>query len=366
MTLVYRNKVGIMSIMDLTHLPATAQAFLEQLLSQRRLSPLTQRRYAHALGVLHTLAPDLKAISHAQMQRAISQHHGAGLLPRSLAVMVAAWRTYCAWAHQQGILATDHSRDLLMPKVIKPLPKAMGVDKTRVYLDASPTPLVAGSKDQAMQLRDQAVLEVIYGCGLRASEVLGLDCQKTAHSVSWFNAAAQSVRVLGKGNKPRTVPLPNMALAALNAWLAVRPTCLNDASAKNALIDKAQTENALFLGARGARLSGTELRRITQRRAAHAQSGQGVHPHMLRHGYASHLLQNGGDLRGIQELLGHASVRATQVYTRLDFQHLAKAYDDAHPRSGHKKTAAQAALTAGGNAERDSTGVTEKAQTLQS
>ncbi len=311
-------------------LPPSAQQFLEQLLSQRRLSPLTQRRYAHALGVLHDLNPHLSQISSAQMQRTISQLHGAGLAPRSLAVMVSAWRTYFQWAQAQGWVDVNASSDLLTPKTSKPLPKAIGVDVTRLFLDRSPAAL-EGAIEQALQLRDQAVLEVLYGCGLRASELLGLDCYKTASSRSWFNPAALALRVLGKGNKPRSVPLPSHALTAIEAWLAARSTVAHQAG-------DAQAENALFLGVRGARMSGTELRRITQRRALGAQSGQGVHPHMLRHSYASHLLQGGGDLRGIQELLGHASIRSTQVYTRLDFQHLSKVYDDKHPRAKLKPT----------------------------
>jgi integrase/recombinase XerC len=309
--------------MDLSHLPPSAQQFLEQLLTQRQLSPLTQRRYAQAIGVLHTISPQLSAISGAQMQRAISQQHAAGLSPRSLAVMASSWRSYCQWAHKHGLLAIDSSRDLLLPKIGKPLPKALPLDATQAYLSHASAPVLDDPVQQALNLRDQAVLEVLYGCGLRASELLGLDCAKSAGSTGWLDAAVPALRVLGKGNKPRSVPLPSMALSAINAWL----------SAQTADLKRAEGENALFLGARGTRLSGTELRRITQRRALHAQAGQGVHPHMLRHSYASHLLQSSSDLRGVQELLGHASIRATQVYTRLDFQHLASIYDKAHPRA---------------------------------
>jgi integrase/recombinase XerC len=310
--------------MDLNHLPATAQQFLDQLLSQRQLSALTQRRYAHALGVLHAIDPDLNALRAAQLQRAISQHHAAGLSPRSLAVMASSWRSYCQWAHKQGLLAQDPSRELLTPKAGKPLPKAIAADVVGVFL-TPPRPAPEPAQ-QALALRDQAVLEVLYGCGLRASELLGLDCAKSAASVGWLDWAVPALRVLGKGNKPRSVPLPSMALDALEQWLAVRGAVLAEHS----------IESALFLGVRGARLSGTELRRLTQRRAQHAQTGQGVHPHMLRHSYASHLLQSSSDLRGVQELLGHASIRATQVYTRLDFQHLASIYDKAHPRAKTK------------------------------
>jgi integrase/recombinase XerC len=312
-----------MDVRDDSDLPPSAQQFLEQLLTQRQLSPLTQRRYAHAIGVLHAIHPQLTAITGAQMQRAISQHHAAGLSPRSLAVMASAWRSYCQWAHKHGLLPLDSSRDLLLPKIGKPLPKALPVDVTHTFLSHQAAPVPDDPAQQALNLRDQAVLEVLYGCGLRASELLGLDCSKNATSTGWLDAAVPTLRVLGKGNKPRSVPLPSMAFEAIKAWLAAQETDLK----------RLEGESALFLGVRGTRLSGTELRRITQRRALQIQAGQGVHPHMLRHSYASHLLQSSSDLRGVQELLGHASIRATQVYTRLDFQHLASIYDKAHPRA---------------------------------
>ncbi len=335
-----------------TILPDTAQQFLTQLLTQRRLSPLTQRRYAHSLGILHGKTSELSAIKPAQLQSLVSQQHAAGLSPRSLAVMVSAWRSYCAWAQQQGLISHNPTVDLLTPKIGKPLPKAIAVDVIQGFLKtpapartSTPAPATAlqtthndnndNNEDtpqaandtvgHALALRDQAMLELLYGCGIRASELIGLDCHKTTASVGWLDLAVPALRVLGKGGKPRSVPLPSMALAAIQAWLVQREACF-----------KSETP-ALFLGVRGARISGTELRRATQRRAIAAQSGQGVHPHMLRHSYATHLLQSTGDLRGVQELLGHASIQATQVYTRLDFQHLAKVYDKAHPRSGVKK-----------------------------
>jgi integrase/recombinase XerC len=337
-------------------LPASAQQFLAQLLDQRRLSPLTQHRYAHALKILHAKTPELAALKPFHLQSMVSQQHTAGLSPRSIAVMVSAWRSYCAWAQQQGYIKDNPTTDVLTPKVSKPLPKAIAVDviqgflnqrvatrvtknvvKTLRITDANSTdnnddthiansaPAAEDATALALVLRDQAMLELLYGCGIRASELIGLDCHKTAHSLGWLDLAVPAIRVLGKGGKPRSVPLPSMALSAIQSWLVQREACFTPEIV------------ALFLGSRGGRISGTELRRATQRRAVVAQSGQGVHPHMLRHSYASHMLQSTGDLRGVQELLGHASIQATQVYTRLDFQHLAKVYDLAHPRSGVKK-----------------------------
>lgn len=345
-------------------LPALAQQFLEQLLSQRRLSPLTQRRYAHALGELHRLGSDLAAISTVQLQRSVSQHHAAGLAPRSLAVMVSAWRSYSRWALRQGRIGHDACEALIVPKAGTPLPKALAADKTAGFLlppqvkrkvqrastDAAeptePTEPAEPSESPespepipAQALRDQAVLELLYGCGIRAAELLSLDCYKTPRSVSWLNLPAQQIHVLGKGNKPRNLPLPSMAVTALNLWLAVRSDWIKT-PAQPDMAENTPTA-ALFLGVRGTRMSGTELRRITQRRAALDGNGQGVHPHMLRHSYATHLLQDSRDLRGVQELLGHASIVSTQVYTALNFQHLLAVYDDTHPRSGKQARLAQ-------------------------
>jgi integrase/recombinase XerC len=315
---------------DFKHLPDTAQAFLQQLLTQRHLSPLTQKRYAHALQYFHEGVPDIATVNAVALQRTVSQLHAKGLAPRSLAVMVSAWRSYCAWAHKQDLLLINPCATLMSPKASKPLPKALPVDSVQGFLEATPSVSHTGGvlqdgREAALLARDQAVLELLYGCGLRAAELLTLDYNKIASSVGWLTMDAQQVNVLGKGNKPRLVPLPNLAAAALNAWLLLRDEL------------KPRDTAALFLGVRGDRLSGTELRRITQRRAGQVRLGQGVHPHMLRHSYASHLLQSSSDLRGVQELLGHASIVSTQIYTRLDFQHLAKVYDQAHPRAKTKK-----------------------------
>jgi integrase/recombinase XerC len=315
---------------DLESLPLIAQEFLQQLLTQRRLSPLTQKRYAHALQYFHADHQDINHVSMVVLQRCISQLYAQGLSPRSLAVMLSAWRSYCAWAQKHNRLAVNPCIGLMSPKASKPLPKALSIDKVQAFLEhASPTTLKTDTspRDVAVALRDQAVLELLYGCGLRAAELLSLDYEKTANSDSWVDSDGQQIHVLGKGSKPRMVPLPNLVHKAMRAWLDVRHELLPRATA------------ALFLGVRGDRLSGTELRRITQRRAVSANIGQGVHPHMLRHSYASHLLQSSSDLRGIQELLGHTSIVSTQVYTRLDFQHLAKVYDQAHPRAKVKPKA---------------------------
>ncbi len=316
-----------MAIIDATfeRLPPIAQEFLQQLLTQRRLSPLTQKRYAHALQYFHADNEDINQINMTVLQRCVSQLYAQGLTPRSLAVMLSSWRSYCAWAQKHNKLLVNPCIGLMSPKASKPLPKALPVDAMQKFLNSTSSITAdSGSRDSILALRDQAVLELLYGCGLRAAELVSLDYEKTAHNYSWLDTSGQQIHVLGKGSKPRIIPLPNLVSKAINAWLEVRLELLPRSTV------------ALFLGVRGDRLSGTELRRITQRRAISSNIGQGVHPHMLRHSYASHLLQSSSDLRGIQELLGHTSIVSTQIYTRLDFQHLAKVYDQAHPRAKSK------------------------------
>ena len=304
-------------------LPDTAQRFLSQLAQVRRLSPLTATRYAQALRRLHAVQMDLSQVRATDLIAVLKQQRAAGITPRSLAVMASAWRSYARWAIKQGVLTLDPTLQLSTPKAAKPLPKALGIDQAGGLIDRSHNIAAEpGTPEHAFGLRDAAILELLYGAGLRAAELLSIDREPQAQSISWVDWAASEVRVLGKGGKTRRVPLPSMTIDAIKAWVAVRP-----------LVCSQPDEPALFVGKRGGRLSGTELRRATQRAGQNAGLNQGLHPHMLRHSFASHVLQSSGDLRAVQELLGHSSIVATQVYTRLDFQHLSKVYDQAHPRA---------------------------------
>ena len=175
--------------------------------------------------------------------------------------------------------------------------------------------------DPINEARDRLIVELLYGCGLRVAELVGLDLRAGADAAGWIDASDASAQVLGKGSKRRSVPVGAPALAALRAWLAVRGQVA------------AQDEPALFVSKRGTRLTASQVRSRLQSLAVQAGLPTHVHPHMLRHSFASHLLQSSGDLRAVQELLGHANISTTQVYTRLDFQHLAKVYDAAHPRA---------------------------------
>jgi integrase/recombinase XerC len=205
------------------------------------------------------------------------------------------------------------------PKAPKRLPNALS--ETEAVRLVAPLEQVDPSTSPFIAARDQAMFEVLYGCGIRIGELIGID-------VNDIDLASSEMRVFGKGRKERIVPLGAPACTALQAWLAERTTVTSMA------IEKA--DKALFLGARGERISAPVVRRALKARALQQGISSHVYPHRLRHSFASHVLQSSGDLRAVQELMGHASIASTQVYTHLDFQHLAKVYDQAHPRARKK------------------------------
>ena len=182
----------------------------------------------------------------------------------------------------------------------------------------------ASSSDPFLEARDQCITELLYGCGLRIGELVGLDAQASGRARGWIDLQGGDAHVLGKGEKRRSVPVGGPALAALQKWLAVRSLWARPGADGGA---------ALFINQRGGRLTPQHIRVRLKQRSQQAGLATPVHPHMLRHSFASHVLQSSSDLRAVQELLGHASITTTQVYTRLDFQHLAKVYDAAHPRA---------------------------------
>jgi len=253
----------------------------------------------------------------------VAQLRLRGLAARSIAIHLAAWRGLFRWWGRNGVVMVNPVEGVRPPKAAKLLPKALAVDQA-VALAAHQTRNTA----PALAARDHAITELLYGCGLRVAEVTGLDVQagagQHAQSRGWLDAADATAHVLGKGSKRRSVPVGGPALQALQAWMQWRPTLAK------------QGEPALFVSRLGTRLTANQLRNRLQAQALQAGLPTRVHPHMLRHSYASHLLQSSGDLRAVQELLGHASISTTQVYTKLDFQHLAKAYDAAHPRAKRK------------------------------
>ena len=294
--------------------------YLAGLAHARRLSEHTLRSYAHELEMLVQLAQGrpLASLSATDMRGAVARAHAGGLSARSIAHRLSAWRAFYRWLGERIEIPANPVAAVRAPKQPKRLPKALSVDDATALMEASPPSNAEG-------LRDHAILELFYSSGLRLSELVGLDVAFAEangyRSAGWLDLAAAEVTVLGKGKRRRTVPVGRKAIDAIGAWLAVRGQFV-----------KADA-HPLFLSARGARMSPNAVRERVKRAALTAGIPANVHPHVLRHSFATHLLQSSGDLRAVQELLGHASVAATQIYTSLDFQHLARIYDTAHPRA---------------------------------
>ncbi|MBL8340832.1 MAG: tyrosine recombinase XerC [Rubrivivax sp.] len=309
------------------------QAFIEHLAVERRLAERTLVLYTEALHRLQASAAadgvPLPAAQPHHVRGWAAQLRGSGLGPRSISLALAAWRgLYRHWG-RQGRIAANPVEGLRAPKAGRPLPKALAVEQAVHLADHALQRARAPSSasvpaDPLLALRDHAIVELLYGSGLRVAEILGLDVRAGAAARGWVDPADASAQVLGKGSKRRTVPVGPLALAALRAWLEVRPQLA------------AADEPALFVSRRGTRLSPGQLRLRLKTQSLQSGLATPVHPHMLRHSFASHLLQSSGDLRAVQELLGHASIGTTQVYTKLDHQHLARVYDAAHPRARRK------------------------------
>lgn len=285
--------------------------------NERRLSPLTVKHYQRDLALLEKLAGSNTANSHslieltqAEIRRFAATLHGRGLAPRSLARVLSGWRGFFGYAVRMKLATANPVDGVRPPKAARYLPATLSPDEA--------VRLVSFSDDTADGIRDGAIFELLYSSGLRVSEVTNLD-------LGAIDFSAREVRVTGKGGKTRIVPVGEPATNALRRWLGTRQTV------------KGHKTAALFLGKHGKRLSP----RVVQNHIKVWAAKQGLtvdpHPHMLRHSFASHLLQSSGDLRAVQEMLGHASIASTQVYTHLDFQHLAKVYDTAHPRARRKK-----------------------------
>ena len=308
--------------MDDVALDADLAAHLEHLRVERRLSARTLALDRDAYARLQALAAEarlpLRGVQTAHVRRFAARLHAGGLAPRSIALVLSAWRGFYRRLGHEAKVALNPVEGVRAPKAGKPLPKALPVDQA-VQLAAFRAE--GEPADAALEARDHAIVELLYGCGLRVAELVDLDLRASAAARGWIDAAAAEAQVLGKGEKRRSVPVGRAALAALRDWLARR-----DALAKAG-------ERALFVSRRGTRLTASQVRTRLKQRALAAGLPTSVHPHMLRHSFASHLLQSSGDLRAVQELLGHANIATTQIYTKLDFQHLAKAYDAAHPRA---------------------------------
>lgn len=285
--------------------------YLDYLSFERGLSPLTKENYARDIRHLLEFAEEkpLSEITASHIRRYIAALHAQNLGGKSIARMLSAWRGYFEYLGLRHGYTNNPCVGMKAPKSAKTLPQALSVDQT--------VKLVGLEGEDALTLRDRAILELFYSSGLRLSELVGLD-------LNTLDLPTGTVTVTGKGNKTRIVPIGSHAINAIQLWLHAR-----------ALINKAD-EQAVFITQQGNRITGRAIQYRIKQWAIKQEVSANVHPHMLRHSFASHVLQSSGDLRAVQEMLGHANISTTQVYTHLDFQHLAKVYDSAHPRAKKK------------------------------
>jgi integrase/recombinase XerC len=292
---------------------AALERYLQGLRTGRRLAAHTLAAYGRDTRLLQSLAEgrDARSLTSHDIRRFISALHGKGLAPRSLARVLSSWRGFYAWLVRHREASSNPCTGVRPPKAPRRLPEALSPDEAVRLVSL-------GDDGSPIGLRDRALFELAYSSGLRVSEITGAD-------LAALDAKTGELRVTGKGAKTRIVPVGRAALEAIAAWLPERAHLAKPGEA------------ALFVGRTGRRLAPREVQRRIKRRAAAAGLEADVHPHMLRHSFASHVLQSSGDLRAVQEMLGHASIASTQVYTHLDFQHLAKVYDAAHPRARRRK-----------------------------
>lgn len=308
-------------------MPATSSVdlFLAELRTQRRASPNTLSAYQRDLDKLRGFAApaEMAALSSSDIRGYVVRLHAAGLGPASLARTLSAWRTFYQWLVERGDSETNPVVGVRGPKRPRRLPKALSAEQAVTLADHD-------TDGSWIALRDHALVELLYSSGLRLSELVGLDWRyfaaegKVPASLSWIDVEGAEATVVGKGSKTRTVPIGVPALRAISEWMSARSAVA------------APTERALFVSNRGTRLTPRSVQARLASLSLRLGLGVHVHPHVLRHSFASHLLQSSGDLRAVQELLGHSNISTTQIYTQLDWQHLAKAYDAAHPRARRK------------------------------
>lgn len=316
-----------------------ALRYLRMLATERGCSPRTVASYREDLRALERLRAGRawSAIGEGDVRRWVAEAARAELAPRSIARRLSCWRGFFDWlaedageesAGEVGTIRANPVRGVRAPKAPRRLPKALSPDDARTLVDFD-------VDDRPESVRDKALIELFYSCGLRLSELIGLDHRyhesPDYRSAGWIDMDSADATVLGKGGKRRSVPIGGPATSALGQWLRARQQWLIRAGTD------ADT-HALFIGIRGRRLSPRMVQAIVKRLARTRGVPANVHPHVLRHSFASHLLQSSGDLRAVQELLGHQSIATTQVYTSLDFQRLAQVYDAAHPRARRKPT----------------------------
>ena len=299
--------------------------YLDYVRVEKRLAQRTVELYTADLQKLQANARKadvaLTQVKHTHLRRWVAQMHSGGRSGRGIALILSGWRGFYSWLGREGLVPGNPVQDVRSPKAAKPLPKALSVDEA---VQLASFEAETSECDPFLEARDQCITELLYGCGLRISELVGLDVQASGKARGWIDMEGGDAHVLGKGEKRRSVPVGSPALKALQKWLAARSLWVQPGLAGG---------EALFINQRGGRLTPQHIRVRLKQRSQQAGLATPVHPHMLRHSFASHVLQSSGDLRAVQELLGHANITTTQAYTRLDFQHLAKIYDAAHPRA---------------------------------
>ncbi|MDR7345574.1 integrase/recombinase XerC [Pantoea alhagi] len=296
-------------------LQAAVEGFLRYVQVERQLSPLTHENYARQLAALTEQVGEMNLTDWTQLEPAhvrslAAKGRRAGLQPASLALRLSALRSFLDWLVSQGVLKANPAKGIATPRAPRHLPKNIDVDEVNQLLSID--------QSDPLAVRDRAMMEVMYGAGLRLSELVGIDLRHLDREVG-------EVWVTGKGSKERRLPVGRTAIEWVEKWLLLRAGF-------------APQSDALFISKAGKRIS---VRNV-QKRFAEWGVKQGVsshvHPHKLRHSFATHMLESSGDLRAVQELLGHASLSTTQIYTHLDFQHLASVYDEAHPRAKRGKS----------------------------
>ena len=295
---------------------AWMERYLAHLRTERRLSPHTEAAYRRDLDALAAYCEaeaiaGWKQLDNFHVRAFAAREHRDGLGPRSVQRRLSALRGFFNYLIREKVVAANPAADIRAPKAAKRLPKTLDVDQVASLLERKPA-------SDPLARRDLAMLELFYSSGLRLAELAGLD-------VADLDLADRTVRVLGKGSKTRVLPVGGKAVAAIHAWLGDRQPLVKGAT------------GALFVGKSGRRLGARAIQRRIGRWAAASGLNVPVHPHLLRHSFATHLLESSRDLRGVQELLGHADISTTQVYTHLDFQHLARIYDESHPRAKRRK-----------------------------
>ena len=299
---------------------AWLDAFLHHLTHERRLSPHTIDGYHRDLTRIldwrraHKI-PDWPAITDGHVRRYVADRHRGGISARTLGRELSALRTLFEYLLREGVASQNPARTVRPPKGKRRLPNTFDPDQLGAMIDAGPE---QGGGDDPLSLRDTAMVELFYSSGLRLAELIGVDTRD-------IDPHDATLTVVGKGSKTRRVPVGSAALAAIQRWLEVRGLLAGP------------DEAALFVSSRGSRIHPRTVQQRLRQWADQRGAGRNLHPHLLRHSCASHLLESSGDLRAVQEMLGHADISTTQVYTHLDFQHLAQVYDKAHPRAKRKR-----------------------------